>query len=233
MLIFACAVGCGGTDGGKTGETTTELSGTSTYRDAETDHDGNARSPSAPPAQTADVRLVVRGDGQIPTVDPACATDPLGKFEAHYLSAASFSGDDGYVAAFGSSSAELVTPSGCAIPELTVGVITEVVVRAELDVTTQNCQTYCEAHARAEAEAQCGASPAAAQCRGEAEAAATGQCTTTCTTQANTIVAEVSLGANALGTLDATKLRGAAFGELSADLTFDRMEDAQGNQLGN
>lgn len=230
-LLFACVAGCGGGESQSTSGS--ELSGTSTYRDAETDHAGNQQEPESPPPQDAEVYLVVKGTGQIPQVDPQCAADPLGAFEARYVSTAEITAQDGYVAAFGSQNAEIVTPSGCEIPELTVGVVTDVVVRAELTVNTQNCESYCQAHARAEAESECGASPTAAQCRSEAEAEAAGQCTTTCTTQANVIVAEVSLGANALGTLDASKLRGALFGEVSADLTFDRMEDANGNALGN
>lgn len=232
LVTLLFAVGCGGDDG-TTSTTGSELSGTTTYRDAETNSDGTQRAPSSPPAQEADVYLLVKGTGQIPNVDPQCATDPVGVFEARYLSAASISPEEGYVAAFGSGNAQITTPSGCEIPDLTVGVVTDVVVRAELTINTQNCQTYCEAHARAEAEAQCGTSPAAAQCRGAAEADVASQCQTTCTTQANVIAAEVSLGASALGSLDATKLRGAAFGELSADLTFDRLEDDQGTVLGN
>lgn len=232
LVTLLFAVGCGG-DGGKTGTTGSELSGTSTYRDAETNSDGTQREPASPPAQDAEIYLLVKGTGQIPNVDPQCATDPAGAFEARYLSTATISPGEAYVAAFGSSDAQITTPSGCEIPDLTVGVVTDVVVRAELTINTQNCDTYCEAHARAEAEAECGASPAAAQCRSAAEAEVTSQCTTTCTTQANVIAAEISLGAGALGSLDATKLRGAAFGELSADLTFDHLEDAQGTVLGN
>lgn len=233
LVTLLFVVGCGGNDDGRPSTTTAELSGTSTYRDAETNHDGTERAPSAPPAQEADVFLLVKGSGQIPNVDPQCATDPAGAFEARFLSTATISPDEAYLAAFGESSGQITTPSGCEIPELTVGVVTDVIVRAELTINTENCQTYCEAHARAQAEAECGASPAAAQCRGAAEADATSQCTTTCTTQAHVIAAELSLGASALGTLDATKLRGAAFGELSADLTFDRLEDDQGTVLGN
>src|SRR5688572_10072524 len=170
FILTSLLVACGGdgSDGGNT-----SVSGQAVYRDATTDHNGTPRSPSAPPAQEAKLSMTIKGSATIPQVDPQCITDPTGKFEARYLGTMSID-DDVYVTQFASGS--IVTPSGCQIPELTVGVVTDIVVRAELNTTTQNCQTYCEASARADAEAQCGATASAASCRAQAESSATAQC---------------------------------------------------------
>jgi hypothetical protein len=136
-----------------------------------------------------------------------------------------------YTATIASGSGAIQTPSGCAIPDLTVSLVTDVVIRGELSITTQNCETFCEADARADAEAQCGASASAASCRTQYETQAAAQCQTTCTTKAHAIVAEVSLAGSLLGDLDAEALRAAALGELTANLTFDHLEDADGKDL--
>lgn len=223
LLIGACT-----TDGGDAGA---EVSGKAVYRDATTDHAGAPRAAEAPPAQSARISIVVKGSGQIPEVDPACALDPAGQFEAHYLSTLDMSDGSIYAATVASGSGQIQTPSGCAIPDLTVGLITDVVVRGELTINTTNCDTYCSASARADAEAQCGASATAAQCRSQFETQATAQCTQTCTTKASKIMAEVSLAGSLLGSLDADALRAAALGELTADLTFDHMVDGDGKRL--
>jgi len=218
ILISACTAD----DGGGGGDTA--VTGAAIYRDSATGHDGAARQPAAPPAQAATVSIVVEGTGEIPELDPQCALDPVGSFEAHFAGELALSEDGAYLGAIGDGAAAIVTPSGCAIPDLTVGLVTGVTVRAELAATTPNCQSYCAASARADAEAECGASPGDASCRAEAEAAAEAACTTTCGTQTDVIVAEVSIGASALGELDADALRAAALGELHADLVFDHME---------
>lgn len=210
-------------------QTSSSLSGQAVYRDAATDHSGATKAPSTPPPQSARVTITVKGTGQIPQVDPQCALDPAGSFEAHYLSTMNMTDGSAYTAAFANGS--ITTPSGCEIPNLTVGVVTDVVVRGELTINTQNCDTFCEANARADAEAECGASASAATCRAQAESQAAAQCQTTCTTKARAIVAEVSLAASLLGDLDADALRAAALGELQANLTFDHLEDANGKDL--
>jgi hypothetical protein len=222
-FVFGCAA--------DESETAASLTGTAMYRDATTDHDGASQPAATPPPQSAQISIVVKGTGTIPEIDPQCALDPAGQFEAHYLSTMSVNDGDVYSATVAEGSGQLQTPSGCAIPELTVGVITDVVVRGELAINTTNCETYCAAQARADGEAQCGASATAANCRAQYEAQATAACQTTCTTQAHAIVAEVSLTASLLGTLDADALRAAALGDLTADLTFDHLEDANGNEL--
>jgi hypothetical protein len=208
-----------------------ELSGKAVYRDAATDHAGAQREPSAPPPQSAQVSIVVKGSGQIPTIDPQCALDPTGQFEAHYLSTLDMTDGNLYAATVASGSGAIQTPSGCSIPDLTVGVITDIVVRGELEITTTNCDTFCSARARADAEAECGTSASSASCRGAAESQASAQCTQTCSTKASAIRAEVSLSASLLGTLDAEALRAAALGQLTADLTFDHMVDGDGKRL--
>jgi hypothetical protein len=212
-------------------EDTASLSGSATYRDAATDHDGATKPAATPPAQSARVSIVVKGTGTIPEIDPQCALDPAGQFEAHYLSTMSVTGDEVYSASVAEGSGQIQTPSGCAIRNLTVGLITDVVVRGELSINTTNCETFCSARARADGEAQCGASASAATCRAQYEAQASAQCQTTCTTKAHAIVAEVSLAASLLGDLDANALRAAALGELTANLTFDHLEDADGKDL--
>lgn len=220
--LFACT---------SDGEGSASVTGQTVYRDAATDHSGAQQEPAAPPPQSAKVSIVVKGTGQIPNLDPKCALDPSGAFEAHYLSTMNMTDGNVYTATVASGSGAIATPSGCAIPDLTVSLITDVVVRGELAITTQNCQTFCQADARADAEAQCGASASAATCRAQAEAQGEAQCQTTCTTKAHAIVAEISLGAALLGDLDADALRAAALGDLHANLTFDHLEDVEGKDL--
>lgn len=207
------------------------LSGKAVYRDAQTSQDGAPAEAATPPPQSAHVSIVVKGTGSIPQVDPRCALDPAGAFEARYLSTLSMNDGSVYAASVAEGSGTIETPSGCAIPDLTVGVITDVVVRGELSINTTNCNTFCSARARADGEAQCGAMASAASCRAQYETQASAQCTQTCTTTAHAIIAEVSLTASLLGDLDADALRAAALGDLTADLTFDSLVDADGKDL--
>ena len=216
-LALLLLVGCSNSDGSEGNVT---VSGQAVYRDSTTDHTGATRTAASPPDQDAKLSMTIKGTGTIPQVDPQCITDPAGKFEAKYAGTAALDGV--YVASFGAGS--IATPSGCAIPELTVGAVTEIVLRAELTTTTQNCQSYCEASARADAEASCGATSSAASCRESAEASATASCMTTCTSQKTKIVAETSIGVGSLGEVDATKLRTATFADLEAKLVFDALE---------
>jgi hypothetical protein len=212
------------------GENATEshVTGDASYRDATTDHAGAAREPTAP-TQSAKVTVIVKGTGTLPQVDARCALDPAGQFEARYASTVDFSDGSAYLAAIGT--AAITTPSGCELPTLSGAIVTDVRIRAEIEATTQSCETYCQAYARAEAEQSCGATASAASCRGTAEATAEGTCTTTCTTSAEHIVAETSLAAALFGDLDAEDLRAAALGDLDANLTFDHLADANGERL--
>jgi hypothetical protein len=219
-FIMSALVACGSSDS----TSDSSVVGQAVYRDAATDHQGTAQQAATPSAQTAKVTVTIEGTGTIPNIDPKCAVDPAGAFEAHYAGTADLASDHAYTSSFASAAQSIVTPSGCAIPDLTVSVITDVVVRAELAITTENCNVYCAASARADAEAQCGASASAAQCRSNAEATAQAACTTKCTTQSHAIVAEVALGASAVGHMDADLLKAAAFGDLTANLKFDRLD---------
>lgn len=227
LTFISLVAACTGS-GTSTTESDTTVDGTAVFRDATTNNDGTPHDAATPPAQGANVRVIVRGTGQIPDLDPQCARDPLGSFEAQYTGSATVSDDGAFAAAFGSAAAEILSPSGCTIPDLTVSLITDVVVRAELAVNAPNCNAYCAASARADAEAQCGSTPTSAQCRSSAEAQAEASCEATCTTQAHLIVGEVSIGASAIGDVDTETLRAAALGQLEASFELDRLEDAQG-----
>lgn len=222
LLVAACT-----SDGD--GQASAQLTGSAVYRDARTTHDGAAAEPAAPPAQSAHVSVVIKGTGQISDLDPQCTLDPAGAFEAHYLSTLDMTDGNIYAAAIARGTIQ--TPSGCTIPDLTVGVVTDIVVRGELAINTTNCDTFCSARARAQGEAECGATASSATCRAEYEADAAAACTTTCTTKASKIRAEVSLAGSLVGDIDADGLRAATFGDLSADLTFDTLVDAEGNSL--
>jgi hypothetical protein len=222
FLTAIAFAGCTGGDGD--GDAGTEVTGQGVYRDSTTEHDGTSKEPAAPPAQDVQVEITVEGTGTIPNPDPQCALDAVGAFEAVFTGTAVLDEGGAYLGAMGAGSGSITTPSGCVIPELTVGAITDVTVRVELEATTENCDTYCAASARADAEAECGATADQATCRENAEATAVASCTTTCTQQSDAIVAEVSLGASALGSLDADALRAAALGEVQADLVFDEAQ---------
>ncbi len=204
--------------------TSTQVSGVSHYRDAQTDHTGNAQEASSPAPQDVSIEIIVRGQGELPELDPQCSLDAAGEFRALYTGTATLDEDGVYLAGLTEADGRIETLGGCELPDLTVALISDVVVRAELAATTQNCETYCAASARADAEAECGATADQAACRADAEAEAAAACTTTCTTETDAIVAEISLGASAVGSLDAEALRAAALGELNADLTFDHLE---------
>ena len=198
--------------------------GQDVYRDSQTQDNGTPQTPAAPPPQSAKFSIIIKGSGTIPQVDARCATDPAGQFVATYASTAQMSNDSTYLALIASGSGTITTPSGCTISNLTVGAVTDVEVRGELAITTENCNTYCAASARADAEQQCGATPDQATCRTSAETQLAATCNTQCTTQSHSIVAHVSLGAAALGQVTASQLKAASFGNLEANLTFDHLE---------
>lgn len=221
LFVAACTSDDGGQD-----PTTSQVEGEMRYKDAATNADGTPREAAEPPAQQALVTVEVRGTGTITGLEATqCSLEAAsGQFHALFDSTVQL-GDGGiYAAGYGEGDARIETLGGCEIPNLTVGLITDVVVRAEIEATTANCSTYCEANARATAEAQCQGSQDQVSCRSSAEASATASCNTECTTQRDVIVAEASLSASLLGELDFETLRAAAFGDFAADLTFDRME---------
>lgn len=221
-LLFLAA--CTGGTGDDTSSSQTSVAGQGVYRDSATDEQGQAQQPASPSPQTADLDVIIDGQGTIPNPDPQCALDPAGQFQALFTGTATFDDSGAYLAALGQGSGAITTPSGCAIPDLTIGAVTSVKVKVTLDANTENCQSYCSASARADAEAQCGATPDAASCRTSAESSLEASCQTQCTTQSTQITAEASLDATTFASLTASQLQGAALGDLNADLTFDTLE---------
>ena len=215
ILIAACASNDTGA--------TTDVSGHAIYRDSTTNDDGSPHAAAAPSPQTAKVSLVVTGNGQLSGLDLSCLDKTSGQFQALYSGSATLGGA-GDVTATLAAATSITTPAGCAIPNLTVGAVTGVKLHAELDTTTENCNTYCEASARADAESQCAGSANEATCRADAEASASASCQTPGTTQAHAITADTDLGVAALGELDADQLKAGAFGALHADLTFAQLK---------
>lgn len=221
MFLTACS--------DEPGDGATEANGSAMYRDAATDVDGNSQEPAAP---SDDFYMEIRteGTGTFDVSEPTCEADALsGNFDALYEGTAEV-GDDGvYVASL--TMAEAQTPSGCTIPSLEIGLVTDIVVRGELTATTQNCTTYCEAKARSYAESECSGSADEVTCRADAQVAYEGSCTSACEDDTHTIVAQTALGASSLSSLDFESLSGAALGTVSADLTFDHIEDGDGNEV--
>lgn len=207
-------------------EPTSQVTGAMRHDDATTNADGSPREAAAPaPDQPATITVEVRGTGVMSGLDPACQLDGAsGQFRALFEASATVDDGGAYVAALTGGDARLETLGGCEVPELTVNLITDVVVRAELAATTASCESYCAASARSQAEAECASSTTQAECRASAEATASASCQTECTTQRSVIVAEASLAASLLGDLDAEALRAAALGDVAVDLTFDHME---------
>jgi len=227
VLLVSAAAGCAADGAAGDG---TPVTGTSTYRDSSTAADGSPHQAAAPPAQTARVALVVDGTATLSGAGVSCPDAAAGRFRARYAGQAAVDGGgtlSGTLAAAGT----VTTPSGCAVSDLTVAAVTGVTLRAELDATTVNCQSYCDASARADAESSCQGSADQATCRSQAEASAAASCNTACTTQAHAIVAELSLGLGSLGTVDADTLHAGAFGDVDAAFTFDHLEDADGNRV--
>jgi hypothetical protein len=221
ILFVSCAAvaACSSNDD----TASTGVTGQAIYRDSTTNDDGSPHEAARPSPQTARVSLTVTGTGQASGLDLSCLDGTSGQFQALYTGSASV-GDAGAVTATIASAAAITTPSGCVIPNLTVGAVTGVKLHAELDATTENCTAYCAASARADAEARCAGSANEASCRASAESSAQASCTTTCTTQSHAISADTELGAAAIGQLDADQLRAGGFGALQADLTFAQLD---------
>jgi hypothetical protein len=214
-------------------EVDTTAFGVARYQDAETDEAGNPRDPSGPASQEMAVAIHIEGSGELSGLEPQCTLDSVaGSFEGELLGTATIDEDGAYVAALASSTAEMFTPSGCEIPELEITALSEVLVRATIAATTQNCESYCSAKARSHGEAECGAEPGSASCRLAAEGDYRASCQTSCRSETtHVLVAESRLSATALAELTATSLTGAALGEISVDLSFDRIETAEGETV--
>jgi len=238
VFVGACcgalvtSAACTSEDDEVDGDTTAR--GVATYEDARTDSSGQPQQPATPEPQPANdpmrVEIRVEGMGTLDGLDPQCSLDGLsGAFDGLYTGQGSVDDDGVYVAGFASSTATFETPTGCEIPTLEIGTVTNVVVRGELSATTTNCQSYCSAKARSSAETECSGNNNEASCRATAESEYAASCQTQCTTTNHRIVAETQLSATAAAELSARNLSGAALGELFVDLTYDRIEDGSGN----
>lgn len=226
LIALALFTACNGEDDPGDGET--EATGTAAYSDSGEDASGAPTEPESPDSFVVQIRA--EGTGTFDVSEPQCEADALtGAFSALYEGDATVDNDGIYVASLTVVEAE--TPSGCELPDLDIGVVTDVVIRGEVEATTRNCETYCESKARASAETQCEGDANEAGCRSTQEAAYEASCTTSCTSSTNVIVAETSLTATALSSLDLAALTGAALGEVTADLTFDHVEDSDGDTV--
>ncbi len=211
----------------------TEATGKATYRDAETEPGGGPRTPERVSPQPASdpmrVEILVDGTATFQVTEPQCQLDQAsGAFDGLYEGEATIDDDGVYLASFASADATFETPSDCTLPELSIGTLTGVVVRAELTTTQQNCDTYCAAKARSEAEAECEGDADEATCRAAAESSYEATCETACAPSTHRIVARTALGVSALADLNASALTGTGLGTLEVDLMFDRIEDEDG-----
>lgn len=207
-------------------EIDTNASGQAVYRDATTDHEGQPAAAARPDPQGLWITIEVTGTASLSDLEPECALDEAsGNVTALFAGEAILDDDGLYVAGLASAQATFVSGSGCTLPPVELSTMTDVVVRAELEATTPNCETYCQAEARAEGEAECGAEPSAATCRATAEAGHAAACTSTCTGETtHAIVAETALSAAAIAELNAQAVTGSGVGELEVALVFDHME---------
>ena len=214
----------------------TEATGKATYQDASKSDSGADQEPAAVPPQDESDPMVVsielRGTGTFDVSEPQCEADALsGAFNGSYEGTATIDDNGVYVAAMAESATELTTPSGCELPDVSIGLLTEVVVRGELTATSENCTTYCESKGRSYAEAECEGDSDQATCRAAAEASYEASCTQECSQSTHVIVAESSLGASAIGELALDGLSGNALGTVTVDLTFDHIEDSSGDEV--
>lgn len=207
--------------------------GGSTDSDADTATTGQAQFADASdreparPQQSFTVSVEVAGSGDLEGLDPSCLDGATGAFEGLLTGTAEI--DEGvYFAGLARGSAGFTTPAGCAIDDLEITALTEVVVRAELAVSAPTCDAYCGARARQSAEAECAGDGDEAACRGAAEGEYQASCTVACEQSGAVIAAETELSAAARTELVASQLAGSSLGTIAVDLTFDAIEDASG-----
>jgi len=231
-VLWLAITACDGGDSGNNnnGEEAAATQGNAKYRDASTNSGGDAVAPESPPAQDGmQVSLELEGSGLLSGLDADCADPDTGSVNGLYEGEGEIDENGAYTSSL--AMVDLTTPSGCTLDDLSLDVVTGVTFHAELTNTQENCTTYCDAYARAYAEDECSLDLDQASCRSELEADASASCETECTTSQNVIVAEVELGATALTDLSADSLEGSALGTIDLDLTFDHLEDGDGNDV--
>lgn len=229
-ILFASLVlvGCGGESEDRAD---TRVQGSTSYRDA-TD-----RQPARPEPQPIEIELRVAGSGTLTGLEsPECTIDGAsGAFTGLFEGSGSIDESGAFVATSSQAEAVFTTPTAsCEIPEVSMEVLTEVVLVAKLSNTQQNCQTYCGAKARSSAEASCEGSADEAGCRAEAESAYEASCTTACTgSTTRRITAEVVIDAQTnaalLADLNARALGVSGLGDLAVDFTFEYVREDGGD----
>jgi hypothetical protein len=221
LSLWLCA--CKVDDGG---EATTSATGNIAYKDAE-----------PPAAQPIQLDIHVAGSGTLSGLQtPECTADgATGDFSGLFTGSGEIRDDGTYVGAFSENQASFETPTAhCEIPDLSIDSLTEVVIVAKLQNTTQNCQSYCQAKASAAAESQCGTSAEAASCRADAEASYAASCQTQCTgSTTRRITAELVINATSnatlLADLNARQLGASGMGQIQGDLTFEYIREDGGD----
>lgn len=232
-LFLTTAVACTGADS----EILTHTEGEVAYDDAETNAADEPQQPARPAPQPAGdpmmVEVILEGRAEMNGLEPECELDAVsGSFDGWLAGEAAVDDDGFYVAALTAEEAVFETPGGCAVPELDILAVTHARVRATLSATERNCEGYCAARARAHAEDSCQVAADRAACWAAATADYQASCQATCRSErVRVIVAEAELDATALAALDAEALEGALLGEIRADLTFDHMEDTEGEAV--
>lgn len=207
-----------------------DLTGPALFRDAGSHPDGSAAISARPAGQDVDVFVELDARGSYHDVDPLCSLASRGELEGEYGAVGEI--DRGLMfATMSSSDASFWTSLGCELGDPRIGLAQSITVRAELEATVPNCDAYCAAYARAEAEAICGVGPDAATCWAEEESAAMASCTLTCEDEAYAIVGETTLDATQLANANEYGLRAGALTRLRAELSFDHMEDASGDEI--
>jgi hypothetical protein len=218
-------------------EAASSATGRLAYKDAATRSDGSPHRPESPPGQEIELDMRVAGSGTLSGLEtPECTADGLaGNFTGLFTGTADVSDDGAYVAAFAESSARFSTPTAsCEIPSVSIETLTQVVLVAKLENTSQNCQTYCQAKARRVAESECRVSTDAASCRAQAEAEYAASCQTQCTgSTTRRITAELVIDATTdaalLAELNARQLGVNGMGTVEADLTFEQIREDDGD----
>ncbi len=205
--------------------------------DAETESTGNAQYVES--SQTADeparpdgffVEVRAEGTGEFAVPGAECAADSVtGAFTALYEGNAEVNNDGTYVASM--AVVEAQPPSGCDVPDLDVALVTDIVVRGEVQATTASCEAYCDSKGAAYADTECEGNADEATCRMETTTTYSSDCVVECDNDFVRMVAETSVTGTALSSLDLQSLSGAALGTITADLTFDRLQDDEGADI--
>jgi hypothetical protein len=224
IALLALAAGCRPASSAER-ESRGTLVGHVFYRDAQTDPEGTHHDADAPAEQLrGTLRMTVRGTG---TIEARCLDASAGIFIAYYNGDLRIDGDGSYQAPLYPLTPAIYTPSGCAVDELTVAAITNVLIHAAVRANPERCRAMCAASARARGEAECAEAADRDDCRRTFERTAAEECEARCVGRATALGGDGALDNNALPDVDAANLRDGALGELSATIVFDHELDDQ------